>query len=248
MLGSACLVALLLGSASVKPASPVAKESARAAKSQLLEQAPELVSAVQALGEPVALTKSERAQLRAIASSEKKGQHAVALSKWKALVRARAEKDDAQATNDIDALVMLVLRQAYLDTDKSLSQYAAKAAWFNEQKAELREHMMELRDHLREHTSADDTFALREIVITKTFAPGTKPVTWGPSRTRTVAQWRSVLDELERAYQRLGQDAELMQLDLHRALSKHQEAVVLMSNLSKSLHDTAKALIDNMRG
>jgi hypothetical protein len=64
-------------------------------------------------------------------------------------------------------------------------------------------------------------------------------------RDRLTARLRDVNLELER----LGptDDQQLMNMDLQDALQKQQQTLRTMSNVSKSMHDTAKALIQNMK-
>jgi hypothetical protein len=46
----------------------------------------------------------------------------------------------------------------------------------------------------------------------------------------------------------MGDDAQLANVDLQNALEKQQQTLQMMSNLSKMLHDTAQAIVDNLRG
>ena len=51
----------------------------------------------------------------------------------------------------------------------------------------------------------------------------------------------------EEKLQSVGDDAQLANIDLQNQLQKQQQTLQTMSNVSKALHDTAKAIISNMR-
>lgn len=55
------------------------------------------------------------------------------------------------------------------------------------------------------------------------------------------------LSILEQKLQTAGDDAQLANIDLQNILQKQQQTLQTMSNVSKMLHDTAKAIIQNMK-
>jgi hypothetical protein len=55
------------------------------------------------------------------------------------------------------------------------------------------------------------------------------------------------LSVLEQKLQTVGDDAQLANIDLQNQLQKQQQTLQTMSNVSKMLHDTAKAIIQNMK-
>jgi len=55
------------------------------------------------------------------------------------------------------------------------------------------------------------------------------------------------IEVLEKKLQSVGDDAQLANIDLQNQLQKQQQTLQTMSNVSKALHDTAKAIISNMR-
>jgi len=54
--------------------------------------------------------------------------------------------------------------------------------------------------------------------------------------------------DLEQQLSTVGDDAQLANVDLQNVLQKQQQCLQMMSNISKMLHDTAAAVIRNMRG
>jgi len=59
-------------------------------------------------------------------------------------------------------------------------------------------------------------------------------------------QLKSYLEDMENQLQRVGNDAQLANIDLQNMLQKQQQAIQMMSNISKSLHDTAKTIIQKI--
>jgi len=55
------------------------------------------------------------------------------------------------------------------------------------------------------------------------------------------------IEVLEKKLHSVGDDAQLANIDLQNQLQKQQQTLQTMSNVSKMLHDTAKAIISNMR-
>ena len=56
-----------------------------------------------------------------------------------------------------------------------------------------------------------------------------------------IAKWEDKLNTI-------GDDAQLANVDLQNMLQKQQQTLQMMSNISKSLHDTAMAVIRKMGG
>ncbi len=114
---------------------------------------------------------------------------------------------------DPNALVQAVLREAYLQQQEDLRRYADKVKHFNEQKKKLRAELDTAR-------RAD------------------------PSRTGSTAAPRVASTQaLEVRIQRADDDARLANVELQKALQKQQQTRQTMSSLSKTLHDTAVAVI-----
>jgi hypothetical protein len=57
----------------------------------------------------------------------------------------------------------------------------------------------------------------------------------------------AVLAELEERLNTLGDDGQLANLDLQNILQKQQQALQMMSSISKSSHDTMMAIIRNLK-
>ena len=113
-----------------------AKTAAAPAKTKL---SPRLRDVLAVLGEPVKLTKAERAKVgKVVAAMPAPGAEANVPKAWAGLVKSW---HGHQPTADINALIQLVIAQSYLEQNEDLAFYAAKVKHFNEAKAKLREHL-----------------------------------------------------------------------------------------------------------
>ncbi len=60
-------------------------------------------------------------------------------------------------------------------------------------------------------------------------------------------QLENYIADLEQHLSTVGDDAQLANIDLQNILQKQSQAIQTISNISKMLHDTASAVIRNMR-
>ena len=56
-----------------------------------------------------------------------------------------------------------------------------------------------------------------------------------------------MINELEDDLQAIGDDAQLSMLELQNALNRQAQLMQMISNISKTMHDTAMAIIRNLR-
>jgi hypothetical protein len=163
------------------------------------------------------LTGSQKGELSVIIKSVKRKQLDSAQQQFQAFVEGLNAQKTAM---DINALIMYVLRESYLESNKDLQFYAAKVKYFNELKKAAREHLTELR---KVAGSIDDCGSEAK---------------------------NSLDDYIKRAEENLsglGDDAQLANIDLQNQLQKQSQMLQTMSNVSKLLHDTAMAVIRNLR-
>lgn len=196
------------------------------------------------LGENPEVTPTEQAQLDAIVASLRVHDRKKARAQWKTLVAAHRTR---KGSIDVDTLVQWVLREAYLDANADLKDVAAKVAAINAAKKQVREHLQELRDALTE-SSGKGAFAFATIVVCKKCEPGETLVKPGGTKVLTAAQWTTYADALRAWMETAGEDAQLATVDLQQVLAKEQQTHQMLSNITKMMHDTAKAIIDNTRG
>src|SRR5262245_38629173 len=134
---------------------------------------------------------------------------------------------------DPNALVQYVLRESYLQTAEDLRYLAEKVKYFNESKKLVREYLQQLRDYSPQtkdfHCLNWPKLDSRPCALTK------------DQVEKEIAAWEERLNSL-------GDDAQRSALDLQAAMQKQQQLMQTLSNVSKTLHDTAKAIIQNLRG
>lgn len=196
------------------------------------------------LGDDPEVTPIEQAQLDAVVASLRAHDEKKARAQWKKLVTAHRTRKGAI---DVDTLVQWVLREAYLDASADLKDVAAKISAINAAKKEVRDHLQELRVALAE-SSGKKAFAFATIVVCKKCAPGEILVEPGGTKVLTAAQWTTYADALHAWMETVGEEAELATVDLQQVLAKQQQTQQMLSNITKMMHDTAKSIIDKMRG
>lgn len=159
------------------------------------------------------LTGSQKGELSVIIKSVKRKQLDSAQQRFGAFVEGLNARKTAM---DINELIMYILQESYLETNKDLQFYAAKVKHFNELKKAVREHLTELR---KVAVSIDDC---------------------GSEAKKSLDDYIKKAEENLRGH---GDDAQLANIDLQNQLQKQQQMVQMMSNVSKLLHDTAMAVI-----
>lgn len=120
---------------------------------------------------------------------------------------------------DVEAIVQMVLREAYLSSQEDLRLQLEKVRALNEQKRLLREQSARLVE-LRDVVQGEVARAAVEAEIKK---------------------WEEKLNGI-------GDDAQLANVDLQNILQKQQQTLQMMSNISKMLFDTAQSVIRKMGG
>jgi hypothetical protein len=168
-----------------------------------------------------------------------------------------------------NALVQQVLRESYLQTTEDLRYFAEKVRYLNRCKRAVREYLSALRRHsakvrcaVRERAAdgcggdAQD-LALQAAVIeehAEAYAvsqiaremgiPGRVPA----ERVGSIALLEQEIAHWEGRLAMIGDDAQLANVDLQNILQKQQQTLQMMSNISKTSHDTLLAIIRKMGG
>lgn len=190
---------------------------------------------------PAGLTTAQRAQLDTIAALLRAGDARAAKDRWSAF--STGYFTTATRVNSLQ-LERWLLRQGVIESYPAVALAADRVRFHNEQ---LKEVADELRV-LREARNANPTpHPVAHAVLTATFAKGAPAVASRATRTLTVAQMDAAIKLLEQQQQALGDAGQIDQLDLQKVLEKHSQLVQMISNMSKQLHDTATAIISNLR-
>jgi len=165
---------------------------------------------------------------------------------------------------DLNALVQAVLREAYMEQNKALQFYAEKVKYFNEQKKQVRDELARMREYRRGFTEQLDAHTDSMEKRLPTLGDDAQLAHVDPQnvlqkqvrdelarirkyRRGFTAQLDEHIDSMEKRLATLEDAAQLDTLDLQDALNKQQQAMQMMSNIMKMMHDTAKAIIRNLK-
>lgn len=157
--------------------------------------------------------------LDAVGEALRAGDEEAAASLWRSTI-AGTRIDGPPL--DLNQLIQLVLREAYLENDASLRHHAQKVRYYNEQKQQIRH---QIREAERTRSSFPD--ACDDI----------------PDRCDLVTDVDLWIEELESQLDHLDEDAQLANVDLQASLQKKTQTLQAMSNVARMLHDAAMAVI-----
>ena len=162
------------------------------------------------------LTLSQARQLDQVIKALRSDDNERATEKWISFIENQA---NAGGTIDVNTLVQLVLREAYLSSTEDLRFYAEKVRYFNQAKKQI-------RDALAHARAVEATLAIATL----------------------KSKMEAHITALETRLNSLGDDAQLANVDLQNILQKQQQTLQMMSNISKMLYDTAQSVIRKMGG
>jgi hypothetical protein len=170
---------------------------------------------------------------------------------------------------DPNALVQEVLRESYLESVEDLRSYAEKVRYFNKSKQAVRRYLAALRDYkarvisaARErHVDLCGHDGETQGALAKIFEEQSRPCKVGDLEHELcisdrmpragVDNFDVLTDEIKKWEEKLnsiGDDAQLANVDLQNILQKQQQALQMMSNISKMLYDSAMSVIRKIGG
>lgn len=179
------------------------------------------------------------------------------------------ERETNNNPEDSNALVQQVLRESYRQATEDLRLYAEKVRCYNHTKKALREYLAALRDFRAQLLSAASERGVELCrgdqkdlaVIAELFAAHARAYDLGererglcipdrvpPVEVNSIALLDNQIRRWEDRLASTGDDAQLANIDLQSALQRQQQTLELLSTISESLHDTAMAIIRNLRG
>jgi hypothetical protein len=185
--------------------------------------------------------------------------------------RSESEENKFSYTEkDVDpnALVQSVLREAYLQLTEDLRDYAEKVRYYNKQKKAIRKYLNGLRK-LRATVllearvqgidlcrgDEESLQALARLFEKHAHSHETGNIEYElcipervpPEGIIRVESLDALLIEWEERLNTVGEDAQLANVDMQNWLQKQQQVLQMMSNISKSSHDTMMAIIRNIK-
>jgi hypothetical protein len=167
------------------------------------------------------------------------------------------------------ALVQQVLRESYLEATEDLRVYAQKVRAINKHKQIVRRYLRALREFDAQMRSAAreagadpcSAEARDTEIVAKAFDERARaypvdesarelciPDRVPPSGITTTGALEEEIAKWEEKLSSIGDDSQLANVDLQNMLQKQQQALQMMSNISKMLHDTAASVIRKMGG
>jgi hypothetical protein len=190
------------------------------------------------------LRSEENGILRRAALRLSQGNYAVAREDWELALGKMKEREFEP---DVDALVDGVLKQAYIDKENNF-RLLANAVQFREQQRqaayEERNDLERMKAAFAEGTASDD-LRIRRLVLVGNYATGVRPVERAEAETPTAELVAKELQNIVVLCSTAEDSAQKAVADLQRALEG--QTLQTMSNASKMLHDSAKAIISNMK-
>jgi hypothetical protein len=161
------------------------------------------------------------------------------LGKWKAMLIGANDRN-----LDVNALVQSVMREAYLQQTDDLKKYKDKVQYFNETKKKIRDEQDKARK--AKFTSGSSPLLKMNITADKGTSTIISPQNAGIVKTEQERQ--DYLRYLQAKLNAVGDDAQLANVDLQNVLQKQQQFIEMVSNISKSLNDTAMDIIRKIGG
>lgn len=242
---AAALLAAPKASPKVEPPRSVAADAKAGSFAGLPE--PALRNALSAMGEAVTLDPKAAKAVGVVVDALRDGDEAGARKAWAWAMKLQPKK--ARTAADVNALVGLVLRRAYMDAAADLAGHAERVAFFNELRKRVRDDLRDTREALMAaEAEGAKVVEVPSLLVRTEFVAGRSPVL---ARTMTkveLAEARARIRKLEQVLQTVGEDAQLANVDLQNVLQKQQQTMQMMSNVSKMLHDTAMSVIRKIGG
>lgn len=143
------------------------------------------------------------------------------------------------------AIVTWLIRDAVLEKNTELSDPADRARFYAEQRDALRTFLAELRELAQ---SGAATVEVNLLILTAKYSKGAAAYTYAKTKTTLdQKQLAELIAKVEGQYKTASDMSQMMQLDLQDALQKQQQSYALLSSVLKDLHDTLKAIIQNLK-
>ncbi len=172
-------------------------------------------------------------------------------SRWAEFVSEVAANGGAV---DPNALVQYVLRESYLETTEDLRFYAEKVRYYNAVKKRLREELARASAHRARYADRDPSAKIAAFPMIRFEARAgddgsscLEPASVEIDKAATLGRLDAYICDLDRQLHTVGDDAQLATIDLQDAMQKRQQMLQMLSNILKKEHDTATAIISNMK-
>lgn len=136
---------------------------------------------------------------------------------WAQVVKDITKQKSLRNSMNVNEMVMIVMRDSIVNQNKDKQYFLKKLQKYNAMGKELSQYLKDLQDKAKKQSGAKKA-GIEQRIHTK-----------------------------ENELQTLGEDAQLVNIDLQNTLQRLQQTIQMMSNISKQLHDTAMAIIRNLK-
>jgi hypothetical protein len=178
--------------------------------------------------------------------------------------RPRDCTDFIEAAVDLDAAIQSLVREVYEESTEDVRYYAHKVKAANQRKKAIRKYLTGLRAYqgrvisaARErkvdiNQSTEDVRAqVAEIMEELSCSHEVDDVAYGlgipsqvpPEGATKPDELDAILERWDEELQSVGDDAQLANVDMQNLLQKQQQTLQMLSSVSKTLHDTAMAVV-----
>lgn len=193
---------------------------------------------------PTGLGDAQRDALVQVVTTLRAGDDALASKRWSTFV---AELVANGGAIDPNALVQYVLRESYLQTTEDLRFFADKVKYYNTQKKLIREYLQKLRDY-DSSMKADASARFAPLQLNETYALFAAPTTRAALRTMDKAAIAAEIAKWEQKLAHLGEISKAAISDLNDEIEKKRDVIARMTSIAKKYYDTARAIIQNIKG
>lgn len=149
-------------------------------------------------------------------------------------------------TEDINTVILKVLRDTYQDTLDDLYNLADKVRYYNEAKKMVRDHLYYLR-YRRDIQKKAGKMRIKTLKIKPKYVSGAPPVKVGAAKSFSPKQMKAEISKYENELDKLKESSEDMSLKLQDQMEKGSRMIRLLSSISKSMHDISYSIIRNMK-
>lgn len=171
----------------------------------------------------------QQKQLEIIINYLKENENDAAILPWHKFVK---DLKHSEFQEDALAAIKYVLKESYLQSTDDLRFYATKVKYINDKKKSIRTSLREIRQIQGHLIPCDDEMYLGA---------------YSECDRILMADVELSIRQLEEELQSVGEDAQLMNLDLQNVIQAQQQTMQTLSNVSKALHDAAMAIIRNIK-
>lgn len=190
---------------------------------------------------PSKLTMVQVAELKQIGQLARRDDHAALGRRWGAFA---ADLPLGTTPTDVTALIEWVLRESYLQRLEELRFDADMAKHFDHLKSQLRSELDSARSKKPE-AQTRGSVTLRVVSRLPVYRTGAVTSATIPMQemTLTPAELDREIAKIETMLKTVGEDAQMAEFELQNQSQKKQQALQMMSRISKLLHDALMSII-----